>query len=872
MNLDEKRLHHVPAREPLSHRTSQDEATQLPPHLIDLPGTELRLWRWAGLRGTGFPVSHVLQLSAPDCSSAADELLKAEDELQHKQDQALLDVRAALDALRQNDSWTDVEKRKPLVAALRSLTKGKLPSTAQVADEIKPGVEAAREASDKRDAAATIFQRALADASISLSRALHEIASTKRFQEAVIWQNRQAFHSAITPLLQQTPEAGVGNSKQRQHKELIANYLQRYCVKNDTIGFFGPVGWARLVSQGEALTVRPGPGLLASRNVYFESWCIDAIAEILNKNRALKPWIAPRPVPYIHLEGTMLCLPLARPVQLTQQQALALQLCDGERKAKQIAGLLMHAFPSEMKSEAATYNLLEQFSTRGLILWKLELPTGLSPERPLRHLLEGVENQTLRNLALEPLEELERGRGAVVRAADDPEKLDQALADLEASFTRLTDAASTRSAGKMYAARTLVYEDCRRDTEVEFGPELLQKLGPPLSLLVTSARWFTFQVSEFYRKVFMDIYRDLARANQSTAVDGATFWYRVQPFIYDREKTGATAIFPDFQERWAKILCVPPGQRRLSYSFEQLRPRVQEAFAAPRSGWTSACHHSPDIMIAAASAEAVRRGDYFFVLGEFHLGVNTLRGAVFVAQHPRPEDIFRAIALDLPEHAVRITPPKSWGGITSRTTPILLPSENFRLMVTHDSIGDPGAQTLPIGSLVIEERDGELFVRTRDGSLCFDIIETFADILSNQMINRLKILRPGEHLPRITLDNLVLARESWAFPAEELSFAFIKDDAERFLAIRRWAVAQEMPRFVFTKSPVEVKPFYVDFESPIYTDIFAKIVRRTKNRPTMEPLITISEMLPDHTQTWLSDAEGQRYASEFRMVVVDSIN
>jgi hypothetical protein len=25
---------------------------------------------------------------------------------------------------------------------------------------------------------------------------------------------------------------------------VIANYLQRYCLKNDTIGFYGPVGWA----------------------------------------------------------------------------------------------------------------------------------------------------------------------------------------------------------------------------------------------------------------------------------------------------------------------------------------------------------------------------------------------------------------------------------------------------------------------------------------------------------------------------------------------------------------------------------------------------------------------------------------------------
>jgi hypothetical protein len=155
--------------------------------------------------------------------------------------------------------------------------------------------------------------------------------------------------------------------------------------------------------------------------------------------------------------------------------------------------------------------------------------------------------------------------------------------------------------------------------------------------------------------------------------------------------------------------------------------------------------------------------------------------------------------------------------------------------------------------------------------LSFDIIEAFADILSNQMINKLKILRAGGHLPRITLDNLVISRESWTFASEELSFGYTKDDAERFLAIRRWAGAHEIPRFVFIKSPIEVKPFYVDFESPVYTDIFAKIVRRTKESAGPESLIAISEMLPDHTQTWLSDAEGQRYTSEFRLVAVDSV-
>src|SRR6185436_13823656 len=92
-------------------------------------------------------------------------------------------------------------------------------------------------------------------AQMQVSHALNEAASSPRFQEAVIWQNRGAWHRGIKLQLLEP----VNSSKQRQHEELIAMYLQRYCTKNDTIGFFGPVGWAQFVPEGEAIEVRPGP-------------------------------------------------------------------------------------------------------------------------------------------------------------------------------------------------------------------------------------------------------------------------------------------------------------------------------------------------------------------------------------------------------------------------------------------------------------------------------------------------------------------------------------------------------------------------------------------------------------------------------------
>jgi hypothetical protein len=78
-----------------------------------------------------------------------------------------------------------------------------------------------------------------------------------------------------------------------------------------------------------------------------------------------------------------------------------------------------------------------------------------------------------------------------------------------------------------------------------------------------------------------------------------------------------------------------------------------------------------------------------------------------------------------------------------------------------------------------------------------------------------------------------------------------------------------MPRQVFVKTPIEIKPFYLDFDSPIYVEILAKKVRRTGEASLAEPPITVTEMLPEHTALWLSDAEGQRYTSEFRFAALD---
>jgi hypothetical protein len=77
-----------------------------------------------------------------------------------------------------------------------------------------------------------------------------------------------------------------------------------------------------------------------------------------------------------------------------------------------------------------------------------------------------------------------------------------------------------------------------------------------------------------------------------------------------------------------------------------------------------------------------------------------------------------------------------------------------------------------------------------------------------------------------------------------------------------------VPRFTFVKLPAEEKPFYLDLDSPIYADIFCRLLRQ-ELEVHPESQMSITEMLPTHDQLWLTDDVGNLYTNELRMVAVD---
>ncbi|HKG20273.1 MAG TPA: lantibiotic dehydratase, partial [Blastocatellia bacterium] len=712
------------------------------------------------------------------------------------------------------------------------------------------------------------------------SDSIHRIVSANLFREAVTWQNRAALKTGLDRLLKKRSEGTRKRTKDTRRDEArAASYWQRYCVKNDTIGFFGPVGWARFVSQAEAINVRVGPGLLAHRDVYFEGWCIDALAGAIARDDALRPWVAPRRMPFIRVEKMIVCRPSERPATMTEKEAAIIEACDGLQIAKEMAKRIAADSSLKIRDEDEVYQILDRLDSRGLISWRFEVPWNLRVpsewhiEANFRSRLECIGDRDIRRRALARLDELQAARSLVSRAAGDAEELDRAMQGLEAAFTTLTGVAVTRRHGKMYSGRTLVYEDCRRDIEVAIGPSLLHELGPPLSLLLASARWFISEVSVTCMKAFRQIYEAIARAAGSPVIEFIDLWLQAQPLVFGNKKRLFDTVLSGLQQRWSAILSVPAGQRCVSYDSEQLRPLVRETFDLSWRGWQYGRYNCPDVMIAASGAEAIRRGEYQLVLGECHVGTNNICNKLFLSQHPFPEDLLSALDRDMP--GPRLVPVPDKQIFTSRDHTLMTTSKDFRLEYSRDISGIATEQAIPIGSLVVEDAPEGLVVRTRDGRLRFDLIEAFADLLSERVSNHFKMLPPGDYTPRVSIGRLIVNRETWRFSPAEMPFASEKDEAFRFLEARRWARANHIPRFAFVKSPAEDKPFYIDFQSPILINLLARVVTQSAERKADEEdpantSIVVTEMLPTPDQAWLPDAGGNLYTSELRIVAVDS--
>jgi hypothetical protein len=817
-------------------------------------GDGWHLWSDLEQRGAGFPAEWLLELADPESARRAGDWLTAEAE-EHA---ARALVVAGIE--REVALASSHEQLSALRAALSRARRGLDADPGTYLEALAPLTGPWRESRARLADRWAELQEAHGSGGLRTAAALRVIAGDSRFREALVWQNRPALERVNSLLASPAP---ARNSATRQKERLMASYVQRYCAKNDRIGFFGPHSWGWLVKAGPPLTVRPGASLLARRITRLEAWAVDALADRLAEDPELRILLAPRLMPSVRLEGQVLHHSVDRRTELPIPYARLLAVCDGHASARLIAGALVADEPLELSDPDEVYEMLGELAEKRVVVWTVDVPTsGGRPEELLRAALEQVEPGPARERALAALAELERAREHVACAAGSPELTEAALRQLDEVFVRLSGTEPSRSPGKAYAGRTLAFEMCARDVEIEIGPALWQELAAPLALLLLSARWFTHEIAVRYRVALAALHDRLRAAGGGAPVEYQRFASHLPELFPGGEQPGSIVdgVRQELRTRWREVIRFGGDDKVVQRSAKSLGDPVRAAFAAPGPGWPAARHQSIDLLIAASSAEAVPRGELVPVVGEVHPGLNTL----LIPDLPHPYGDVDVLFERRDREIGRPCVAPVWSRARTHLDYYSRSPADYEVEQTAARAWRPRDHVLAAADLVMEAAEGGLEVRTRDGRISFDVIAFLEQHLIAESHQQFSIAGGDAHTPRIVIDGLVVSRERWSMAPSEVEFAAVEDPALRFARARGWALRRGLPRFVFLRTPEEVKPTYVDLESPIYVDLAAKAIRGAA-------AVSLSEMLPSVDECWLLDSQGLRYTTELRLAAVDPI-
>ncbi|WP_158841401.1 lantibiotic dehydratase [Saccharothrix deserti] len=659
-----------------------------------------------------------------------------------------------------------------------------------------------------------------------LDRAAERLAADPWLRHALAWQN-----PAVLANWAAGYRAGAATGRKRDRRMMaLARYVQRYATKNDTIDFFGPTGWARLDQTSPGVVVSQGRGEIVRRHAHFEVWAIEALAR--RWETGLRPHLCPLRDPSSRLDGTTLLRPSGLTTELTPEQAAVLGRCDGRTPAVRIAAV---------HGEGAL-RVLEDLHAAGVVRWGFHLHFDEAVDDQLADQLAALAHLPAARDHLALLDELRAGRRAVDEAADAA----TALARLRDRYRTIAGTSAVLSKKDSAEQRTLLWSDALADWDVVLGADALAGLAEPLGLLLDACRWLTWRIGERVR--------GLVAESLAETPDGELSF----DIVFDDLRTELTVqrspvvaeVVRELQAVVAGLVDPDPAGGPVHLSGERLGPRWRKAFAAPRAGWGLARVHSADVMLTA---------DRGWVLGELHVAVNPLDGRWATLNQRDFVDV--AALVDRTTPGPRFLPafPRSWARISPRTQPVRgvrLPDKDRYWTSWRDDVLPVDMPRIRALDLRVR-REGEEVVVMGEG-VHAPILELLGEFLSIVAVDAFRPFGEAPHTPRVSLDRLVVHRETWRFRAGDL----VTPDVRALAAALR---DRGVPLHFFHRLPTEPKPVFGDLSAePLMRDLL-----RLLRGADPDAVLVVQEMLPGFDDLWLTGADGTIHTGEFRLVALD---
>jgi hypothetical protein len=357
-----------------------------------------------------------------------------------------------------------------------------------------------------------------------------------------------------------------------------------------------------------------------------------------------------------------------------------------------------------------------------------------------------------------------------------------------------------------------------------------------------------------------------AAARRRGDVTLADVWTQVLGLFWGDNATPVHTATRELAQKWREALGIDPDAElpsRVRLSVADIEERTRAVFATGPVRSPHLAVHSPDLQVVAPSVDAVNAGEHTVVLGELHACLATL-DLPFLDWTTDQGSLRDKVNAGM--GARRLVPllPVDWKRNSGRMVPAPIGAGD-RLIGFTRAPYDERDRVDPAAAVGLTETDGTVTATTPDGGT-WSIPELLAVPISIIAADAFKIGLDRAHAPRVTLDGLVLFRETWQAPAAAIELPAKADRENDYLAVRRWVAELGLPERMFVKFPDETKPSLLDFTSPTLVLSFANLVRRAR-RLDPDAVVLLSEPLPAPDDSWLPDADGERYVSELRLQI-----
>jgi hypothetical protein len=644
---------------------------------------------------------------------------------------------------------------------------------------------------------------------------LHTRAADPGLQEAVYLSSPAMYDNVWARYVRggERPDTSDARRVERQ----VYTYLQRFCAKNETTSFFGPISYGERTSD-EGYDVRTVPSGDTRRRTFFSFWAVTELARAVGRERTLRPHLPLRLNPLFTVTpGRAGCAPLKLDVSLSPQ---AEQL---------LATLRAHPTPAEAARVLgiATEDVERQavpLVKAALLLWGLPFrPNDFGTFESVRDAVAALPDSAARARWLERLDTLARLRADFETA--DLHRRRELLPQLEAAFTEATGKPARRGEGQVYADRLILYEEASSPFRLRFGARFTRELEAAL----TGALELSAAYGETVQRGFREQVRDALGPDEAPldlleyavrlrpdTVSGSRF-SPVPPVLLDEDGARARTLPVDFLGtstpggRYALpdvcLAAKPDGT-----GFEVMLARVHHHLLL--WSWLSAFHPERERYAAGASrwldTDPAARNLVGLSLRRRNKGFYVFPGRRLLYSVSDVLDVEEG-ALTPADVKVRPTP----------QGPVLVDGKGERLSLY-----------LPLDD--------------------FSSYPPFAALAHPQVLH-VPLRTKGHHLPRLSVGGAVYQRERWELDAERLARP---TGFELFLAVQRERRAGGWPRFVFMRSSKERKPYLIDTASPFALDLLSHLAREAER-------LSVEEMYPAPEQLWLKDARG-RYTCELR--------